>query len=74
MFFRSTSFRPTSFRSRLFVHGIFILCFFRPTSFRPMISKKYQELLVIICIIIEIALFFSIHYFGVQDANFKLLL
>ena len=31
---------------------------FRPTSFRLMISKKYQKLLVIIYILIEIVLLF----------------
>ena len=39
-----------------------------------MISKKYQELLVIIYIIIEIALLFFVHFFGIQDTNIKLLL
>ena len=40
---------------------LFVLWFFRQTSFRSMISKKYQELLVIIYIIIEIVLLYFLY-------------
>ena len=62
----ASSFRPTSLRPRLFVQRLFVLYFFGPSSFHPMISKKYQELLVIIYIIPEIELLFlyTIQYPG----------
>ena len=44
-------------------------------SFRPMVFssndfEKYQELLVILYIIMEIVLLFSMHYFGMQDTMY----